>query len=1318
MGYMFCYCSSLTNLDVSNFNTANVTNMYGMFSNCSKLTSLDLSNFDTANVTDMGWMFCTCSSLTSLDVSNFDTANVTDMGYMFSGDSKLKYVVFGNNFKWEKSNGFSSTGTNWKKVKDENGIELDDTTKYSGIDIESLTSFTTPTLAGTWQKLTFEEQSKEFYYSTSIQEWKINGASDGTGSYVYEESQEKNGNNEQTNYIEISEDGKITISASAPVGDYSYIVRVTDTNTTATTTAKMTISIKYPSLTLNVNGGEISGTNVYYPKYGTASVYSAEKGTEEIKMNIPTKTGHTFVGWYTEASDGNQILTSDNIGTGTEVSGYMNTAKQWVMVEDKILYAHWVANTYVIKYNGNGATGGETKNSNHTYDVNKNLTANGYERKYTVTYNHNYENSTNINKTAEYSFAGWSDSENGKKIYNNEQSVINLTTVANSTVNLYALWNSSSVTYAPSRNGHIFAGWYSEADCKNKVSDGTYTPTKNITLYAHWEIDESQTKELSYTVEYYKDGKVVSGDTQTETNTVQILQPDTLTVNKDKINTSNKYVGYKLAKIEVNTEEKDIPSIVNNGDVIKVYYVKNTSVIVKYLEKGNTDNLVLADEEIIEGYIGKDYTTEQKEIENYTFVESTNNTSGTMTETPITVIYYYLQNTKVIVNHIDKNSGEMLKTITEEGKVGDEYTSKSDNFEGYVLVESPENTTVTMAKDTITLNYYYVKVSEGVIEKHVNIITGEILYNELHEGNEGTSYETTSKEFESYQMVTNKMYYLIDENLLVELEKYTEEEQEELKEAYEVSTLEEIIANYKEEILDKVLKDKELNAKDSYIPENHEGIMKPELIEVIYYYIRPASVKTMYVDIVTGNELETPDYKYGYEGDEYETQEKEIQDYKLVEEKYPTNSKGTMEVTVSEDGVITPETTVTYYYVHNAKVVEKHINVKTNELIEETTYEGSEGDSYKTTSKEFEGYDLVESKLPESAEGTMTVDEIEVNYYYIRKTNVVVEYIDKNTGKNLLEKVEDSSEDEKTYTEVDSTEYIYGHEGDSYKTEEKKFESYVLVETSNNTEGTMETTVSEDGTIGITIYVKYYYAHPSSGVVEKPIDIMTGELIEKETIYEGYEGDSYKTTSKEFEGYDLVESKLPENAEGTMTLDEIEVKYYYIRKIKITVEYLEVGTDKKLAENEEINGHEGDSYIANSKDINGFTLVESPENATGTMGKTNIKVTYRYKANTAVENKENITSTTTVINNTQTTIINNNTQQSSTQPATTNANTSTNSNTSKISSPSTGDIAPVVAVGTIFAVVILNLIQIKISNSKKSVNKKRKKHKIKGKRYK
>ena len=34
---MFYGCSSLTNIDLSNFNTNNVTDMYGMFSGCSKL---------------------------------------------------------------------------------------------------------------------------------------------------------------------------------------------------------------------------------------------------------------------------------------------------------------------------------------------------------------------------------------------------------------------------------------------------------------------------------------------------------------------------------------------------------------------------------------------------------------------------------------------------------------------------------------------------------------------------------------------------------------------------------------------------------------------------------------------------------------------------------------------------------------------------------------------------------------------------------------------------------------------------------------------------------------------------------------------------------------------------------------------------------------------------------------------------------------------------------------------------------------------------------------------------------------------------------
>ena len=66
--------------------------MYGMFRNCSSLQSLDLSNFDTSNVTDMQYMFEKCSSLQSLYLSNFDLREVTEMGRMFSGCSNLEYI--------------------------------------------------------------------------------------------------------------------------------------------------------------------------------------------------------------------------------------------------------------------------------------------------------------------------------------------------------------------------------------------------------------------------------------------------------------------------------------------------------------------------------------------------------------------------------------------------------------------------------------------------------------------------------------------------------------------------------------------------------------------------------------------------------------------------------------------------------------------------------------------------------------------------------------------------------------------------------------------------------------------------------------------------------------------------------------------------------------------------------------------------------------------------------------------------------------------------------------------------------------------------
>ena len=96
MNAMFSHCSSLITLNLSNFNTNNVIFMNNMFSHCSSLIYLNLTNFNTNNVIDMSNMFCKCFSLFSLNLSNFNTYNVKNMENMFYKCYSLKYLDLSN----------------------------------------------------------------------------------------------------------------------------------------------------------------------------------------------------------------------------------------------------------------------------------------------------------------------------------------------------------------------------------------------------------------------------------------------------------------------------------------------------------------------------------------------------------------------------------------------------------------------------------------------------------------------------------------------------------------------------------------------------------------------------------------------------------------------------------------------------------------------------------------------------------------------------------------------------------------------------------------------------------------------------------------------------------------------------------------------------------------------------------------------------------------------------------------------------------------------------------------------------------------------
>ena len=222
-------------------------------------------------------------------------------------------------------------------------------------------------------------------------------------------------------------------------------------------------------------------------KLGTRTKYEVSKIIDELTYsevknlhaNPYKKTGYLFAGWNTRA---------DGTGTGytetQEVSKLAATDKD----EDSIdLYAQWTPINYSVKYVGNGATSGSMSSSSYTYDQTGNLAQNQFEKNNILTFNHNYQGSTDSTLVSKYKFSGWNGSD-GKK-YADKAEVKNLTSKNNDVITMTAQWAPVSVTLpSPSRSGYTFDGWYSAASGGKKVGSAgdTVTLESNETYYAHW----------------------------------------------------------------------------------------------------------------------------------------------------------------------------------------------------------------------------------------------------------------------------------------------------------------------------------------------------------------------------------------------------------------------------------------------------------------------------------------------------------------------------------------------------------------------------------------------------------------------------------------------------------------------------------------------------------------------------------------------------------------------------------------------------------------------------------------------------------------
>ena len=239
--------------------------------------------------------------------------------------------------------------------------------------------------------------------------------------------------------------------------------------------------------------GSISGTTYTFGS-GNATL-TANYNNGSITLPSVTKAGHKFKGWYSN-------------GCGTTFIG--NAGESYTPTSNVTLKACYSYYAYILDVYPNGGTWNGTTEKTRieplanpkpsiygntdytgkigsTIDIPNPIPPSGY----TVSFNTNGGSSIS-SITSTKSFNGWNNSSpgtfSGTTYTYGEGSGYITANYKNNSVNLPK----------PTKSGYTFGGWYTASSGGTKVNN-TYTPTGNITLYAHWSAN-------SYTLSFDANG--------------------------------------------------------------------------------------------------------------------------------------------------------------------------------------------------------------------------------------------------------------------------------------------------------------------------------------------------------------------------------------------------------------------------------------------------------------------------------------------------------------------------------------------------------------------------------------------------------------------------------------------------------------------------------------------------------------------------------------------------------------------------------------------------------------------------------------------
>jgi len=189
----------------------------------------------------------------------------------------------------------------------------------------------------------------------------------------------------------------------------NYADKATVSSIPTTPNATVTMYAKWSANMYSVAFHGNNGTNmqtVQYLYYGTLTT---------LNGNGFSKTGYDFVGWASSPD-----ATTAEYTNRQQVLNL--TAEQGGRID---LYAVWAPRQYTVAFTPNGGTGSMTQILSCTYGSELTLPACTYTR-------------------SGYTFAGWATSAYGAILYEDADTVSNLTASANARVTLYARWTKNA----------------------------------------------------------------------------------------------------------------------------------------------------------------------------------------------------------------------------------------------------------------------------------------------------------------------------------------------------------------------------------------------------------------------------------------------------------------------------------------------------------------------------------------------------------------------------------------------------------------------------------------------------------------------------------------------------------------------------------------------------------------------------------------------------------------------------------------------------------------------------------------------------------